>query len=143
MPKIKFPYINEIKSMYSAYAIVKAELMIHPKEDTYNDFFHLPKDLVLYETDRSNISGSIVYYNGNTVYQEVSPSVDAESNTLTYYKFDITDFIQKQLKTSVYNNAALLLASRPSKSGNRTEKLVLDSIHPTYNIKLKLYITIF
>jgi hypothetical protein len=143
MAKLKFPYVNEIKSMYTAYAINKAELVIHPKEGTYTDFFYLPKDLVLYETDRSNTSESIVYYSGTTIYQEVSPSVDAESNALTYYKFDITDFIQKQLKTSAYNHTALLLASRPSKSGNRTERLILDSIHPTYNIKLKLYITIF
>jgi hypothetical protein len=143
MTKIKFPYLNDIKAAYPNFAINKAELIIQPKNNTYSKFYRLPTDLVLYRTDMTNIPGAIISYTGTAIPEIVSPVVDYEANIGTYYKFEVTDYIQDQLKTSFYNQTALMLTSPRSYSGNRTEKLVLDNNPSSYTIKLKLYLTIF
>ncbi len=84
-----------------------------------------------------------IAYTGTSIAEVINPVVDYESNISTYYKFEVTDFIQDQLKTSFYNGTALMLASPRSYSGNRTEKLVLDNNPYSYTITLKLYLTIF
>jgi hypothetical protein len=143
MTKIKFPYLNAIKAAYPNFAVNKAELIIHPKMNTYNPKFRLPTELVLYTTNQTNIAGAPIAYTGTSVAEVINPVVDYESNFSTYYKFEVTDFIQDQLKTSFYNGTALMLASPRSYSGNRTEKLVLDNNPASYTITLKLYLTIF
>ena len=143
MTKIKFPYLNSIKVAYPNFAVNRAELIIHPKMNTFNPMFHLPSELVLYTTNQSNISGAPIAYTGTSFTEVINPVVDYESNLSTYYKFEVTDFVQDQLKTSSYNETALMLASPRTYSGNRTEKLVLDNNPASYTITLKLYLTIF
>ncbi len=143
MTKIKFPHLNDIREAYPNFAVNRAELIIQPKADSYSQLFRLPTDLVLYETNTTNIPGAVITYTGTAVPEIINPFVDYESNRNTYYKFEVTDFIQKQLATSFYNETALMLTSPRSYSGNRTEKLVLDSKISSSTIKLKLYLTIF
>ena len=143
MSKIKFPYLNAIKAAYPNFAVNKAELIIRPKANTYNPLFRLPNELVLYKTNQTNIPGGLITYTGSTVPEIINPFVDYESNLETYYKFEVTDFVQDQLKTSFYNETALMLASPRAYSGNRTERLVLDNNPTSYTITLKLYLTIF
>lgn len=143
MTKIKFPTLNDIKAAYPNFAVNRAELIIQPKNNSYSQLYKLPDNLVLYRTDLSNIPGAVISYTGTSVPEIISPVVDYESNIGTYYKFEITDFVQDQLKTSFYNETALMLTSPRAYSGNRTEKLVLDNNPSSYTIKLKLYLTIF
>jgi len=143
MTKIKFPHLNDIRAAYPNFAVNRAELIIQPKANSYSQLFRLPTELVLYKTNTSNIPGALITYTGTTVPEIVNPFVDYESNRNTYYKFEVTDFIQEQLATSFYNETALMLTSPRSYSGNRTEKLVLDSKLSSSTIKLKLYLTIF
>lgn len=143
MTKIKFPHLNDIREAYPNFAVNRAELIIQPKADSYSQLFRLPTDLVLYETNTTNIPGAIITYTGTSVPEIINPFIDYESNRNTYYKFEVTDFIQKQLATSFYNETALMLTSPRSLSGNRTEKLVLDSRISSSTVKLKLYLTIF
>ncbi len=141
--KIKFPYLNTIKAAYPNFAVNKAELIIHPKKNSFNPLYRLPNELVLYKTNQTNIPGATVAYTGTAISELVNPFVDYESNLSTYYKFEVTDFVQDQLKTKYYNQAALILASPRAYSGGRTEKLVLDNDPSSYTITLKLYLTIF
>lgn len=143
MTKIKFPYLNDIKAAYPNFAINKAELIIQPKNNTYSLLSKLPNGVVLYRTNATNIPGELISYTGTANPEIVNPVVDYESNIGTYYKFEVTDFVQDQLKTSFYNETALMLASVRPYSGNRAEKLVLDNNPSSYTIKLKLYLTIF
>ena len=143
MTKIKFPYLNEIKAAHPNFAVNRAELIIQPKNNSYSQFYKLPTELVLYRTDLTNIPGALITYTGTSSPEIISPVVDYESNIGTYYKFEVTDFVQDQLKTSFYNQAALMLTSPRAYSGNRAEKLVLDNNPSSYTIKLKLYLTIF
>ncbi|MDF2455530.1 MAG: hypothetical protein K0R51_1523 [Cytophagaceae bacterium] len=143
MTKIKFPHLNDIREAYPNFAVNRAELIIQPKADSYSQLFRLPTDLVLYKTNTTNIPGAVITYTGTSIPEIINPFVDYESNRNTYYKFEVTDFIQEQLTTSFYNETALMLTSPRSYSGNRTEKLVLDSRISSSTVKLKLYLTIF
>ncbi|HSZ72032.1 MAG TPA: hypothetical protein VK750_05110, partial [Cytophagaceae bacterium] len=143
MSKIKFPYLNMIHSTYPNFAINRAILEIHPKPLTYNLFFKLPTDLVLYQTNYTNVPGTVISYQGTSIPQIASPHVDYESNLSTYYQFNITDFVTNQLKVNYFDEAALILTSPRSLSGNRTERLVLDNKYSSYTIILKLYVTLF
>lgn len=143
LAKIKFPTLNSIKAVYPNFAVNKAVLVIHPKKGSYNQLFRLPTSIGLYKTNQTNIPGSAITYTGTAVTEIINPNVDYEDNYATYYQFEITDFIQDQLKSSFYNETALLLASPRTVSGSRTEKLVLDNNTSSNTIKLKLYLTIF
>ena len=144
MPKISFPNLQNLKSQFPYMMVNTAQLIIHPKENTYDKNFYLPENLVLYATNMSNQPDStITYYNSANV-QLMSPLVDWESNELTYYTFDVTNFVIKQIESSGYSDAALLRGSLPSESAGRTEKLILENNHnQKYSVKLKLYVTNF
>jgi len=135
MTKIKFPYLQDIL-LFEQGLVIKAELIITPVKSSYNDF-SLPEDLILYETDKINRLGDVIYNSDGTVHT-ASFVLDELYNEETSYTFNITNFINNELSDHYFDTEHGLLISLPSsKMLASFERLILEARNP--KPKLKLY----
>jgi hypothetical protein len=135
MTKLRFPTIQDIL-LFEQGIIIKAEVIVTPVKASYS-IFSLPEDLILYETDKINRLGNIIYNSSGTVN---TPSfvLDELYNEETSYTFDITDFIDDELSDNYFDcNHGLLISLYPSDFMSSFERLVLEAVNPSP--KLKLY----
>jgi hypothetical protein len=100
MTKIEFPWLNEFL-LFENSAILKVELIIKPARLSYNTF-SLPENIYLYNTDRHNQLGDILYDSDGNV---LTP--DFENDELFYegtsYTYNITDFIKDEMSDSYFD----------------------------------------
>lgn len=140
-PKITFPHLADFKNQNPNVAVNFAQLIIHPKDKTFNQQFYLPSRMVLYVANNGNKPDSLIRYASSINTEIVTPNVDYEDINNTYYTYDITDFMKNKLQLKGYEDACLLMGSLLSESEGRVEKLILDNNNQNYSIQLKLYLT--
>jgi hypothetical protein len=135
MPKINFPTLQNVM-LENRWKILKAELVIEPVKSSY-DFFALPKDLNLYETDKHNKNnGTLLNESGNTLV--ASFVLDNLYRDETSYTFDITNFISTELSDKYFDpEHGLLIGLSESVYKSTLGRLVVEGRNPP--IKLKLY----
>jgi hypothetical protein len=135
MPKIQFPTLQDIM-LENRWKILKAELIIEPVKTSY-DFFALPEEIYLYETDKhNNINGTLHDNSGKAVV--ASFVLDELYKEDTRYTFDITNFIINELSDKYVDyEHGLLIGLLESKYKSTLERLVVEDKNPP--IKLKLY----
>jgi hypothetical protein len=143
--KIKFPYLNQIRKMFPNCYVSKAFLVIHPQINTSDQYYYLPNELSLFNTDQTNFPGSILTYKGGNLPQVVNPSAFAAAPENSEYTFELTNFVSKELASTVYSNDGLYLGSAAVLSNLRAEKFTIgaNTLSKNDNIKLVMYLSVF
>lgn len=136
--RIDFPNIKQFKNISTNGAIVDAELILKPINNSYSEKYPLADSLTVYVGDNLNrISGTLVNSAGTSVYGKLSQKSD-EFNENVGYSISIGNFLQKEmLKQSDSRSALILTLPGIAQSVNR---LVLgDQKHLNNKIQLKIY----
>jgi len=101
--KLTFPYLKGIMSTDQIVKLQKAELLIRPIALSY-DFnkFKLPANLYLSQTDATNIVGASIASN-------IAPVTDEIYGANTYYKVDVSSYINSLLTANGTEGDGLFL----------------------------------
>lgn len=136
--KIEFPNIKQFKNIATNGAIVDAQLVLKPVNNSYSEKYPLADSLSVYVGDNLNrISSTLVNSANSTVYGILNKKSD-EFNENIGYTIPIGNFLQKEmLKQSDSRSSLILTLPSISKSVNR---IVLgDQKHLNNKIQLKIY----
>ncbi|WP_281631176.1 DUF4270 family protein [Flavobacterium luteolum] len=136
--RVDFPNIKQFKNISANGAIVDAELILKPVNNTYSEKYPLADSLTVYVGDNLNrISGTLVNAAGASVYGRLSKSSD-EFNENVAYSISVGAFLQKEmLKQSDSRSSLILTLPGIAQSVNR---IVLgDQKHFNNKIQLKIY----
>lgn len=136
--RIDFPNIKQLKYISEKGAIVDAQLILKPINNSYSEQYPLEDSLQVYVADNLNrISTSLVNSAGSSVYGLLNKKTD-EFNENIGYTISIGGFLQKEMwKQSDSKSSLILTLPGISKSVNR---IVLgDQKHPSNKIQLKVY----
>ncbi|HEY2721940.1 MAG TPA: DUF4270 family protein [Chitinophagaceae bacterium] len=133
--KVTFPSLKGIISTDKIVELQKAELVIKPIGGSYDiNKFKLPDDLSLMQTDATNLLGAVVVNN-------VPPVTDETFGLNTYYKFDITSFVNTLLTTDGNQDEGFFVIQNSS-SPNVTRAVMGDSKQPLYNTQLLITVVV-
>lgn len=136
--RIDFPNIKQLKYISDKGAIVSAELLLKPVNNSYSEKYPLADSLRVYVADNLNrISGSLQNTAGTYIYGALNKKSD-EFNENVGYIIPIGNFLQKEMwKQSDSRSSLILTLPVISKTVNR---IVLgDQKHPDNKIQLKIY----
>lgn len=136
--RIDFPNIKQLSYISEKGAIVDAELILKPVNNTYSKEYPLADSLKVYVADNLNrISAPLVNSAETTVYGILNKKSD-EFNENVGYTISVGSFLQKEmLKQSDSRSSLILTLPGISKAVNR---IVLgDQKHLNNKIQLKIY----
>ncbi|WP_286969284.1 MULTISPECIES: DUF4270 family protein [unclassified Flavobacterium] len=136
--RVEFPNIKQFKNISTNGAIVNAELILKPVNNSYSDKYPLADSLSVFVGDNLNrISGALTNSAGTTVYGILNKKSD-EFNENIGYTIPVGAFLQKEmLKASDSRSSLILTLPGISKSVNR---IVLGNQKYADNkIQLKIY----
>lgn len=136
--RVEFPNIKQFKNISTNGAIVNAELILKPINNSYSDKYPLADSLSVFVGDNLNrISGALTNSAGTTVYGILNKKSD-EFNENIGYTIPVGAFLQKEmLKASDSRSSLILTLPGISKSVNR---IVLGNQKYADNkIQLKIY----
>jgi hypothetical protein len=136
--RFEVPFLKELLSLHDDVHIVDAVLEIEPARNTYiND--SLPDAISLYETDKLNNFGDAVqdkYGDSQTPYFQLDWLYQEE----TYYRFDVTSFVQEKLALETDEIPAMLLSVSGEEFYKTTQRIVMGSRdNPKNKVTLKIY----
>lgn len=140
-PKIQFPSIRTLLLRPDYVKILKAELIIHTINNSYNGYMPLPPRLYASPTDLSNVFGSPLTNKSDGSYQTGSLLLDPIYQENTSYTYDVTSYLQQLVQVSATNNGNGLLLLPPSPANITTlNRMVIGNKQNTKgSIQLKLY----
>lgn len=136
--RVDFPNIKQLKYISDSGAIVDAQLVLKPVNNSYSEKYPLPDSLRVYVADKLNrISGTLNTATGVALYATLNKESD-EFNENVGYSLSIGNFLQKEmLKQSDSRSSLVFVLPTISKAVNR---LVLgDQKHLNNKIQLKIY----
>lgn len=136
--RIDFPGIKELKYITQKGAIVDAQLLVRPVNNTYSKNYPLADSLIVYVADQLNrISGTLTSATGNSIYAVLNKAQDEFDENIGY-TIPLGTFLQNELvKKNDSKSALILTIPNISKGVNR---LVLGNQKNTGNkVKLKIY----
>ncbi|WP_347050487.1 DUF4270 family protein [Flavobacterium olei] len=136
--RVDFPNIKQFKNIAANGAIVDAELILKPVNNSYSEKYPLADSLTVYVGDNLNrISTTLVNSAGTTVYGKLNKKTD-EFNENVGYSISIGAFLQKEmLKQSDSRSSLILTLPGIAQSVNR---IVLgNQKHLNNKIQLKIY----
>ncbi|MBN2348123.1 MAG: DUF4270 family protein [Bacteroidales bacterium] len=140
--KIQFPTLGEFLLMENS-AMLKAELVIAPVINNYTRSI-LPDSVIIIRTDIINRTLSQLYNNeGEKVTGKFIQ--DDQYNEQTSYTFDITDFLQAELKDSYFDySKGLLLAFPENTFISKLNTLIIESDSKEFNApRLKIQVLVY
>jgi hypothetical protein len=97
--KIIFPTLKKIITTDKIVKLQKAELIIRPMGQSY-DHLYLPSNVYLAKTDGTNSINSVVLDSTLSVQQIISPVIDNLYGLNTYYRFNVSYYINSILNNS-------------------------------------------
>nr|WP_294785532.1 DUF4270 family protein [uncultured Flavobacterium sp.] len=136
--RIDFPNIKQFKNISANGAIVDAQLLLKPVNNSYSEKYPLPDSIRAYIGDNLNrISGALSNSAGGAVYGHLNQKSD-EFNENVGYTFAIGNFLQKEMLKQSDSRSSLIL-TLPGIS-NSVNRLVLgDQKHLNNKIQIKVY----
>lgn len=138
MTRIEFPYLKNLLTLYENIHIVDAVLEIEPARNSYITM-DLPKNLSLFETDKFNNIGAQIKNKYGQVQTPVF-NLDELYQEDTYYRFDVTQFLQDQLLLLTDQTPALLMTISGDNYYSTLQRLVSGSSSNSRDrVKLKIY----
>lgn len=136
--RVDFPNIKQFKNISANGAIVDAELILKPVNNSYSEKYPLADSLTVYVGDNLNrISGTLLNSAGASVYGKLNQKSD-EFNENVSYSISVGNFLQKEmLKQSDSRSSLILTLPGIAQTVNR---IVLgDQKHLNNKIQLKIY----
>lgn len=136
--RIDFPNIKQLKYLSDNGAIVDAELVIKPINNTYSSAYPLVDSLRVFVGDKLNrIKGTLNTTAGKPIYAILNNTSD-EFNENVGYKISIGAFLQTEMLKQSDSKSSLIL-TLPSIS-KAVDRLVLgDQKNAANKIQLKIY----
>jgi hypothetical protein len=135
MTKLRFPSLPDVM-LEEKGIIMRAELIFRPAKASYNDFA-LPNYVILYETNRRNQPGYLLYNSDGTV-QTATLVEDDQYHEETYYTFDITNFINAEAADGYFDvDHGLLISLFDQNYQLNFERILIEAKSPAP--KLKIY----
>lgn len=136
--RIDFPNIKQFKHISDNGAIVAAELLLKPVNNSYSDKYPLADSLSVYVADNLNrISGTLLNSESKSVYGILNKKTD-EFNENVGYTIPIGGFLQKEMLKQTDSRSCLILTLPAlSKAVNRV--VLGDQKHLNNKIQLKIY----
>lgn len=136
--RVEFPNIKQFKNISTNGAIVNAELVVKPINNSYSDKYPLADSLAVYVGDNLNrISGTLVNSGGTTVYGILNKKSD-EFNENLGYTIPIGAFLQKEMLKQADSRSSLIL-TLPSISKSVNRIVLGNQKHVDNKIQLKIY----
>ena len=136
--RIDFPNIKQLKYISDKGAIVDAELILKPINNSYSEKFPLKDSLQIYVADKLNrISGKLLNSAGSSVYGLLNKKSD-EFNENIGYSISIGNFLQKQMLRQSDSKSALIL-TLPGIAKTVDRIILGDQKHVNNKIQLKIY----
>jgi hypothetical protein len=127
--KMTFPSLKGINSTDNLVELQKAELVVRPIASSFDlNKLKLPDDLSLFQTDETNTVGAL---SGSPV----PPVIDEIYGISTYYKFDVTSYINTLFTTNGTQDKGFFLL-QSNTSPNVTRAVIGDSKQPIYRTQL-------
>ena len=141
--KITFPYLRKMIDLDDLLMVNEAKLVIEPVNDSYDETFSVPRNLTLFETDKSNLPLTQIYADYNvTEVQKASISIDHEFDKTSGYVFTITQYMQNLLSTEGNLQRGLLITPMSDEINKGVERAYLNAgSGSAYRIKLKIWYT--
>ena len=139
LPKIKFPTLRSLLLRADYVKILKADLIVKPLKNSYNNVTPLPPQLLAVTTDQTNTFGTTLT-NAIGGFQTGNLVIDQLYNENTLYDYDVTAYLQQQILVSSANQNGLLLVP-PSTAWISTlnRAIIGDQKNVQGSIQLKLY----
>jgi hypothetical protein len=135
MTKLRFPSLPDVM-LEEKGLIMRAELIFRPVKSSYDDF-PLPNYVILYETNRKNETGSLIYNSDLTVQNAILVE-DDQYNENTYYTFDITNFINNEAADGYFDvDHGLMISLYDQTYQLNFERILIEAKSPAP--KLKIY----
>jgi len=136
--RIDFPGIKQLKNISDKGAIVDAELILRPVNNSYSEKLPLADSLQIYVADKLNrISGTLLNSAGSSVYGVLNKKSD-EFNENIGYSVSVGSFLQKEMLRKTDSQSALIL-TLPGISKSVDRIILGDQKHPNNKIQLKIY----
>jgi hypothetical protein len=138
--KITFPSLLNIASLPDYLGISRALLILKPLPGTFNQELPLPPQLVLSQSNETNVLGPPITSGSGTQFGSLI--VDYTYGVNTSYTYDITSYIQGQMTVGGITQAqdALILNVPFPANGSTTDRVVFgDNTNKNYTISLRLY----
>ncbi|MFI5132776.1 MAG: DUF4270 family protein [Chitinophagales bacterium] len=136
MLKATFPSLKGILQSDNIIKLLRAELILKPLGHTYSDFFKLPPAMFLSQTDATNTIGAQVYDSTGTLVLNVSPVVDNIYGINTYYRYNITSYINTFLTTGGTENSGFFVMQNDSTL--QVNRAVIGNARSAYKTQLLL-----
>lgn len=136
--RLDFPNIKQLKNISSSGAIVDAEIILKPINNSYSDKYPLADSIKVYVGDNLNRLTSPLLNSANAAVYGILNKKKDEFNENIGYTIPIGTFLQKEmLKQSDSRSSLILTLPGISKAVNR---IVLgDQKHVDNKIQLKIY----
>ncbi|MCP9749702.1 DUF4270 family protein [Ferruginibacter sp. HRS2-29] len=145
MIKIRFPYLRSLLQLPGFVKIMKAQLVIHPDQNSFDQIFPLPATASMAGFTSNNAIGDYLFnYNssGSAELQTGDLYIDKVYGKTTAYTYDVTSYLLSQIEVSEINSNGLLLL--PESGDNTFDRFVIgDQQHPSNKIQLKIYYASF
>lgn len=143
--KVRFPYLREFLKVKSFLKIINAQLIITPVTNSFSGLYPLPPQVRLTQTTQANNMGGDLVTNSTTpevLYGNLT--IDYLYNRNTNYTYDVTSYINNEIKNVTVNQNGLLLSPpNPAFRSNLNRLLVGDKNNPNGSVKLRLfYVTV-
>ncbi len=141
--RIEIPYVDNLYG-YGKGAIVKAELIIDPVDDSFEDKHDLPSSLRMFIVDENNEYFNVLYKAGSQDEALGELHYDKEFKSKTHYSFDITNFIKTEYEDFGNTQYSLLLLTQYENNNPDVDQLIIGSPENEDNpMELKVYLTNF
>jgi hypothetical protein len=133
--RVDFPTLKQLKYISANGAIVDAQLILKPVNNTYSEKYPLSDSLKIYVADNLNrITGSLVNSAGTAVFGILNKKTD-EFNENVGYTIPIGAFLQKEmLKKSDSKSSLILTLPTISKAVNRVVFCVKKNVVKKINL---------
>jgi hypothetical protein len=137
--KSTFPTLKGILQSNAIVKLLRAELVYRPEAHTYNNFLKLPPTLFLSQTDATNNIGSQVYDSTGSFVLKVSPVIDNVYGANTYYRYNVTSYINSLLTSPGTEKSGFFLMETED-STVQVNRAIIGDAHS--NDKTQLLLTV-
>jgi hypothetical protein len=137
LTKVNIPYLNQIRALYPTSYISKATLIVYPQINSYDQYYYLPKNLALFNTDNTNFPGTTLSFT-------VNPETDLAIPQNSSYTFDVTSFVTSAIENNLVSQKGFFIGATTKSSNIRAERLTIEANSLlNKNIKLVIYLSAF
>lgn len=138
MTKIQIPYLENLRTLGISGGVLKAELLIYPENDSFDDFIVLPRTGVInvYKTNDHNKNLGGLKLTDNKPLTALLVMNDNEDEI--HYSIDLTNYVTEVLVNGQDEDDALLFALPITNYGQFFERLIINNDKESdYRIRLK------